>query len=132
MKKTNEEWREQLGDEKFHICREGGTESPFSGKYWDCKKDGVYHCSACHTPLFSSEAKYDSGSGWPSFFQVVRPDAVILKEDTSHQMVRTEVVCGECESHLGHVFDDGSTPTGLRYCVNSGALDLIVASLIDN
>jgi peptide-methionine (R)-S-oxide reductase len=120
----DEKWREELDPEQYHVLREKGTERAFTGKYWDLKDDGTYHCAACGEPLFSSETKYDSGSGWPSFYAPADKDSVDELADTSHGMVRTEVVCKNCESHLGHVFPDGpQDKTGLRYCINSASLD---------
>jgi peptide-methionine (R)-S-oxide reductase len=125
IKKSNEEWRRELTPEQYHITREGGTETPFTGKYHATKENGMYVCSNCGTPLFSSETKYDSGSGWPSFYKPVAEDNVVLREDRSAGMVRTEVVCKTCGAHLGHVFDDGpKESTGKRFCINSTSLDL--------
>jgi peptide-methionine (R)-S-oxide reductase len=124
IKKSEREWREELTPEQYRILREKGTERAFTGAYVDEKSNGVYRCAACGTPLFSSETKYDSGSGWPSFYEAVDKGNVELHRDTSHGMIRTEVTCATCGSHLGHVFDDGPQPTGKRYCINSAALDL--------
>lgn len=121
---SDEQWRDRMSDEQFHVCRQHGTERPFTGEYWDCKTEGTYRCSACGEPLFSSQTKYDSGTGWPSFFQPLDEQAVEAQVDSSHGMRRTEVHCRKCGSHLGHVFPDGPQPTGLRYCINSVSLKL--------
>ena len=119
---TDEQWRERLTPEQYAVLRGKGTEPAFTGAYWDAKEDGVYRCAACSAQLFTSETKYDSGSGWPSFWEPLTPDAVKFERDSSYGMVRTEVLCGTCGSHLGHLFDDGPRPTGQRYCMNSVSL----------
>ena len=122
--KDDEIWRDKLTPEEFHVCREKGTERPFTGKYWDSTTDGVYNCRCCGEPLFLSDTKFDAGCGWPSFFQPLGEEVIAESRDSSHGMTRTEVMCKKCGSHLGHVFDDGPEPTGLRYCINSESMKL--------
>ena len=122
--KSEEEWKKELTSEQYRILREKGTERAFTGEYWDEKSKGVYKCSGCGSQLFSSETKYKSGSGWPSFYQPIAENRVTEHSDRSHGMVRTEVTCTKCGGHLGHVFTDGPRPTGLRYCINSASLKL--------
>ena len=126
LKKTDEEWREQLTPEQYHVAREAGTERAFSGMYWDIEDAGTYCCVCCGLALFRSDAKFESGCGWPSFFEPLDGAALERHEDKSMGIARTEITCSRCDAHLGHVFEDGPPPTGLRFCINSASLDMLL------
>ena len=123
IKKTEEEWRKELSPEQFHVARQKGTEPAFTGKYWDNHDEGTYRCACCGAELFDSSTKFDSGTGWPSFYAAVDPNSVRTETDISHGMRRVEALCAQCDAHLGHVFPDGPKPTGARFCMNSASLD---------
>ena len=124
IEKSETEWRKELSPQQYRVLREKGTEAPFTGQYWNEHAEGVYPCAACGNPLFDASTKFESGSGWPSFYEPIASERVDTEQDRSHFMVRTEVHCARCGGHLGHIFDDGPQPTGLRYCINSASLDL--------
>ncbi len=131
MKKTDADYRRELSDIEYAVTRKKATEPPFTGRYWDHFANGSYRCICCGQPLFDSRTKFDAGCGWPSYWQAISPTAIREERDTSHFMIRTEIVCSQCDAHLGHVFDDGPQPTGLRYCVNSASLQFDAADPSD-